>query len=40
MRLPYRSVETSEQSGRKIYEVERVEIGVELKPDLFKLQPR
>jgi len=40
MRVPYRSVETSEMTGSKIYEVERVEIGVELNPDVFTLQPR
>ena len=39
-RVPYRSVETTEQTGRTIYEVERVEIGVELNPDVFTLQPR
>jgi CubicO group peptidase (beta-lactamase class C family) len=38
MRLPYRSVETSESTGRKIFDVERVEIGVELKPDVFTLR--
>lgn len=40
MRVPYRSIETMEQTGHTIYEVEHVEIGVELSPDVFTLQPR
>ena len=40
MRVPYRYVESNEQSGRTIYQVERVEVGVELDPDIFTLQPR
>ena len=27
-------------SGRMIYEVERIEVGIELDPDVFTLQPR
>lgn len=36
MRVPYRYVETSEQAGRTIFDVERVEVGVELSPDTFR----
>lgn len=39
MRVPYRYVESNELTGRTIYQVESVEVGVELKPDLFTLQP-
>ena len=39
MRVPYRYVESNEQSGRTIYQVERVEIGVVLNPRTFILQP-
>jgi hypothetical protein len=34
-RLPFRSVESNEQTGRTIYEVERVEVNVAVKPDAF-----
>jgi hypothetical protein len=40
MRVPHRYVETAEPIGHTIYEVERVEVGVELNPDVFTLQPR
>ena len=40
MRVPYRSVESNELTGRTIYQVENVEVGVELGPDFFTLQPR
>jgi hypothetical protein len=40
MRVAHKTIETTEQTGHTIYEVERVEIGVELKPDVFTLQPR
>jgi CubicO group peptidase (beta-lactamase class C family) len=36
MRVPHRYVETAEQTGRIIYDVERVEVGVELSPDTFR----
>jgi hypothetical protein len=36
MRVSHRYVETNEQIGRTIYEVERVEVGVELGPDTFR----
>jgi hypothetical protein len=38
-RVPYRYVESTEMSGRTIYQVERVEVGVELNPSTFTLQP-
>jgi hypothetical protein len=38
MRVPHRYVESNDQSGRTIYEVERVEVGVELDPDIFTIQ--
>jgi hypothetical protein len=38
LRVPHRFVETNEHSGHTIYEVERVEIGVELNPGFFTLQ--
>ena len=39
MRVPHRYVESNDLIGRTIYEVERVEVGVELAPDTFTLQP-
>jgi hypothetical protein len=38
-RLPYRTRESTDMSGRLIFEVERVEVGVELAPDTFTLLP-
>ena len=38
MRVPHRYVESNDQIGRTIYEVERVEVGVTLAPDIFTLQ--
>jgi len=37
VRVPYRSIETTEQTGHTIYEVERVESGVEVNSDVFTL---
>ena len=39
MRLPDRCIESTEMGGRMIFQVERVEVGVELAPDTFTLQP-
>ena len=39
MRVPHRYVESTEMGGRMIFQVERVEVGVELAPDTFTLQP-
>ena len=39
MRVPHRYVESNDLIGRTIYEVERVEVGVTLAPELFTLQP-
>ena len=38
MRVPHRYVESNDMIGRAIYEVERVEVGVELAPEIFTLQ--
>jgi hypothetical protein len=38
MRVPHRYVESNDLIGRTIYEVERVEVGVTLAPDIFTLQ--
>ena len=38
MRVPHRYVESNDLIGRAIYEVERVEVGVTLAPDVFTLQ--
>ena len=38
MRVPHRYVESNDLIGRTIYEVERVEVGVTLAPELFTLQ--
>jgi hypothetical protein len=37
-RVPHRHVASNDQIGRTIYEVERVEVGVTLAPDIFTLQ--
>ena len=39
MRVPHRYIESTEIGGRMIFQVERVEVGVELAPDTFTLQP-
>ena len=39
MRVPHRYIESTEIGGRMILQVERVEVGVELAPDTFTLQP-
>ena len=39
MRVPHRYIESTEMGGRMIFQVERVEVGVELAPDTFTLQP-
>jgi len=38
MRVPHSYIEANEMTGRAIYHVERVEVGVELAPDTFTLQ--
>jgi hypothetical protein len=38
LRVPHRYIESAEFLGRAIYQVERVEVGVELAPDTFTLQ--
>ena len=38
MRVPHRYVESNELTGRAIYQVERVEVGVKLAPEIFTLQ--
>ena len=40
MRWPHHYVESNDLLGRTIYQVERVDVGVELDPDVFTLQPR
>ena len=37
MRVPHRYLESNDFVGRAIYQVERVEVGVELAPDTFTL---
>jgi CubicO group peptidase (beta-lactamase class C family) len=39
LRVPYRYIESTDVMGRAIYQVERVEVGVELAPDAFALGP-
>ena len=39
MRVPHRYITSNEMAGRTIFQVERVEVGVELAPDTFTLQP-
>jgi hypothetical protein len=39
MRVPHRYVTSTEISGRMIYQVERVEVNIDLPPDTFALQP-
>jgi hypothetical protein len=38
-RVSYRCIESIDMGGRTIYQVERVEVGVELTPDTFTLEP-
>ena len=38
MRLPHRYIESTEFLGRAIYQVERVEVGVTLAPEIFTLK--
>jgi hypothetical protein len=40
VRVPHRYVTSNEVAGRMIFQVERVEVGVELPTDTFTLQPR
>jgi len=40
MRVAYQYVVSTDSIGRTVYEVERVEVGVKLAPDIFTLQPR
>jgi hypothetical protein len=39
MRVPHGYIESTDIGGRMIFQVERVEVGVELAPDTFTLQP-
>lgn len=39
VRIPHQYTESTEMSGRMIFQVERVEVGIELAPDTFTLQP-
>jgi hypothetical protein len=39
MRVPHRYIESTEMAGPAIYQVERVEVGAQLAPDTFTLQP-
>ena len=39
MRVPHHYIESTEMGGRTIYQVERVETGVDLAPDTFTLLP-
>ena len=39
MRVFHRYVVSTEMTGRTIFQVERVEVGVKLAPDTFTLQP-
>lgn len=39
MRVPHHYIVSTEMVGRMIFQVERVEMGVELAPDTFTLQP-
>ena len=39
MRVPHRCIESTEIGGRMIVQVERAEVGVELAPDTFTIQP-
>ena len=39
LHLPHGYIESTEIGGRTILQVERVEVGVELAPDTFTLQP-
>jgi hypothetical protein len=38
LRVPHRYIESNDFMGRAIYQVERVEVGVELAPDTFTLR--
>jgi hypothetical protein len=38
-RIPHHYIESNEFLGRAIFQVERVEVGVELAPDTFTLEP-
>ena len=38
MRVPHRYMESNDMIGRAIFQVERVEVGVTLAPDIFTLQ--
>ena len=38
MRMPHRYIEFTEMGGSMIFQVDRVEVGVELAPDTFTLQ--
>ena len=38
-RVPHRCIKSTGMGGRTICQVERVEVGTELAPDTFTLQP-
>jgi hypothetical protein len=38
MRVPFRQIESNDQAGRTVYEVERVEFDVEVEDELFVLR--
>jgi hypothetical protein len=40
MRIPYLTIESNEASGRTVFEVENVEINLDLPEDAFVLRPR
>ena len=39
MRIPYRTIESNEATGRTIFEVESVEINLDLDEDAFIIRP-
>ena len=39
MRIPYRIIESNEQTGRTVYEVENFEINLDLDEDTFIIEP-
>ena len=39
MRVPHRYITSNDMTGRVIFQVERVEVGVTLAPDTFELPP-
>jgi hypothetical protein len=39
MRVPHRYIASTDMAGRTIFQVERVEVNVELPPETFTLGP-